>query len=132
MPTDFYSLPLELRQKILLNSFEEPLANDIAFNANLSRLKQILDGINTAAAKPFFHFAPHISAWAHTLKSTHPTINGDLEFVMRTTLKAVEAAPRYTSPKSRLAYMGECENTSAPPSDQDAHQLHLSANGATP
>ncbi|KAE9975196.1 hypothetical protein EG328_003420 [Venturia inaequalis] len=109
MPTDFYSLPLELRQKILLNSFEEPLANDIAFNANLSRLKQILDGINTAAAKPFFHFAPHISAWAHTLKSTHPTINGDLEFVMRTTLKAVEAAPRYTSPKSRLAYMGECE-----------------------
>lgn len=90
MPIDFYSLSLELRQKILIDSFEEPLANDIAFNLNLTRLYQVILFDRDARS---FYFAPHISAWANTLKSTHPMMSQDLGFVIQTMLRAVEVKP---------------------------------------
>lgn len=104
MPTDFYSLSLELRQKILLNSFDEPLANDVAFNTNLSRIDQALNGIGTDAKS--FDFAPYISAWAHILKSTHSMVSQDLGFVIRTTIQALKAKslctlPHLSLPRSR-------------------------------
>jgi hypothetical protein len=84
MPTTFASLPLEMRQKILLYSFREPYAQDRAFNINLSLLYATYHNGYPYYRNPIQ--APYTYAWACLLKRTHPLIENDLGFVLKKAL----------------------------------------------
>lgn len=80
-PANFLTLPCELRQKILHESFNEACEQDIRFSTNANLLDYILD-----IRRPIVHFLPHVHQHACNLASTHSTIGYDMDFVLKRVL----------------------------------------------
>lgn len=103
MPTDYASLPLELRQKILHYSFYEPHVQDRALNIKLIQLNgacnQTRSEPYTCQVHPQF---PHTSVWASVLTTTHPLIENDVHFVLRKALDAFRGEDYVSSMKHGL------------------------------
>ncbi|TLD30218.1 hypothetical protein E2P81_ATG06871 [Venturia nashicola] len=85
-PANFLTLPLELRQKILHESFNEACEQDIRFSDNVNLLDQILD-----IRRPVVHLLPYIHRHASNLASVHRTIGYDMGFVLKQVLAAFES-----------------------------------------
>lgn len=84
------SLPLELRQKILLLSFEEPYSHDRAFILSYALLQTCIEPTMQLRHLSQIDYltvsAPHMYGWACTLRDTHPEIGSDLLWVLKKAL----------------------------------------------
>ncbi|QDS70114.1 hypothetical protein FKW77_005280 [Venturia effusa] len=103
MPTSFTSLPLELRQKILLLSFDEPYDQDWAFSLNYISLRCCLVARST---KDYQVKVPFIHDWACVLKITHPDIEADLIWVLNKVLDTIEAS--FMAESARVFNRSKC------------------------
>lgn len=87
-PINFLSLPCELGQQKLLESFRDPLANDMNFSTNCTILKLLL---GLGAQFTTTEYAPHVAAWGSILGSIYLIIERDLEFVLSQILTELES-----------------------------------------
>lgn len=85
-PANFLTLPRELRQKILYESFDDACEQDIHFSTNVNLLDHILD-----VRRPIVYFLPHVHKHTSNLASIHRTISDDLNFVMKQVLAAFKS-----------------------------------------
>ncbi|TID19776.1 hypothetical protein E6O75_ATG07114 [Venturia nashicola] len=92
MSTTFLSLSLslELRQEILFLSFDAPYTVDIALNVNVTSLRQMANYVDTLSIPQTPGVAPKIAKWALILKSSHPVVSMDLDFVLKKTFAMFE------------------------------------------
>lgn len=88
LPVSFLTLPREIRQKILHDSFEPALQQDIGFNTNHAILHYLLSKQRNTCPRPVS--AHNIASWASTLSATHKIINTDLTHVLKSRLADLE------------------------------------------
>lgn len=84
-PASFHTLPREIRQKILLESFTYVIAEDSKFNKNIT----ILYFLYFKWMKQPYS-APHILAWAASLLSTDAVVASDISYVVDKALAVLE------------------------------------------
>lgn len=85
-PASFHALPREIRQKILIESFNDATSKDLELNTYINL-------ISTLVADSYMEtigYAPHIMTWASTLRSIEPVIASDIGYVMDQALTEVE------------------------------------------
>lgn len=85
---NFLTLPRELRQKILFESFEHALEQDVGFNTNHAILHYLLSDHRNTCDRPVS--AHHIGSWASTLAATHEIVSIDLGYVLEKRLEQLE------------------------------------------
>lgn len=81
----YATLPLELRQKILLRFFDNSTDLDIKSCNNMVHVQQ---GFRNFSAPTTF--LPTTHTWASTLKSTHQLVVADLIYVLKSKLDELD------------------------------------------
>ncbi|QDS70010.1 hypothetical protein FKW77_003551 [Venturia effusa] len=81
----FHALPREIRQKILLDSFTSVINEDVRFNDNIELLVDVI-----VFRLNWSRSAPHVLAWASTLRSTDAVIASDIGYVVDKALGVLE------------------------------------------
>jgi len=76
-PADFFTLPREIRQKVLYESFNDACEQDAHFTNNVLLLEQTL-GIRS----PKGQLLPYTHDHASTFYSIHQTVSEDMRFVV--------------------------------------------------
>lgn len=84
VPTDYFTLPLEIRQQILAYTFPDLLQKDLALNRHLLRINYLF-----VFGSPLPTSAPHIHNWATVLVQAHESIALDLPFLLKPLLKEI-------------------------------------------
>lgn len=97
---NFLTLPRELRQKILYESFEDALEQDVGFNTNHAILHYLLSTYRETCDRPVS--AHNIGSWASTLAATNDIMSIDLGYVMKKRLEELEA--RYATKQEEEDY----------------------------
>lgn len=87
LPTGYLSLPLELRQQILYESFSDAYEKDRKFNEVLIRARLLFHMDERVRSQ---RHAPSICDWASALDSTHGCVRLDLKFVLKVKLRDFE------------------------------------------
>lgn len=85
-PASFKTLPREIRQKILLESFQDATAKDLEFN----KLANLLCVSMATQYMGKLEYAPHIMEWASTLRSTDTNLVSDIPYVVNQALISAE------------------------------------------
>lgn len=118
---NFLILPRELRQKILYESFEHALEQDIGFNTNHAILHYLLTNQRETCDRPVS--AHSIGSWASTLAATHEIVSTDLGYVVEKRLKELEG--RYAT-KREEDYDSPFRDTLAPkPKSEGLHNWEV-------
>ncbi|TLD30298.1 hypothetical protein E2P81_ATG06951 [Venturia nashicola] len=97
---NFLTLPREVRQKIIHESFEYALEQDIGFNTNHAILHYLLSSHRNTCDRPVS--AHSIGSWASTLAATHEIVSIDLGYVLEKRLKELEIRALESGAKPEL------------------------------
>ncbi|RDI79534.1 hypothetical protein Vi05172_g10366 [Venturia inaequalis] len=116
-PTNFFTLPLELRQQILAHTFPDLLAKDLALNRHLLHINYLFyyRAVPKGALpspeisdSPLPTSAPHIHNWATTLVQAHDSIASDLPFLLKPLVEEIESTAQKSLIVGRFLYPANC------------------------